>query len=170
MTRLETERLVLRPLRVEDAAGFAALFADDWEAIRHTGRMPYPPTEAAMRSWIRGHLDAGQGFAILRKPEGTMIGAAGFGGTGETAELGYALGRAFWGLGLATEAVQALVAFARSRGLSALEAHSFPDNPASARVLEKAGFEELGPTLRDYPKRGGMREVRRFRIELASEG
>ena len=73
------------------------------------------------------------------------IGGIGFGGAGRTAELGYALGRRFWGRGYATEGVRAMV-----------------------RVLEKAGFAELGVFERNYPERGGLRKVRRFRLRLGA--
>jgi RimJ/RimL family protein N-acetyltransferase len=165
--RLESERLVLRRLRAEDAPHLARLFDGDWEAIRQTGRMPYPPTTAAMRAWIRGHAGpGGQSFLIVRKDDQAVLGAIGFGGEGGTAELGYALGRAHWGRGYATEAVRAMIALARERGLEALEAHIFTGNSASARVVEKAGFVDLGLVEREYPKRGGVREVRKYRKVL----
>jgi RimJ/RimL family protein N-acetyltransferase len=165
--RLESKRLLFRPLRAQDAAHLERLFEGDWEAIRQTGRMPYPPTADAMRAWIRGHAGPGsRSFLILRKDDQAVLGAIGFGGEGGTAELGYALGRAHWGRGYATEAVQAMVRLARERGLKALDAHIFTENPASARVLEKAGFVDLGLVERDYPKRGGRREVRKYRQVL----
>ena len=94
-------------------------------------------------------------------------GAIGFGGSAAIAELGYALGRAFWGQGYATEAAIAMVEVARALGLGGLQAYSFVDNPASARVLEKAGFSKVGTIVREYPKRGGMRRVLHFRTMLS---
>ena len=90
------------------------------------------------------------------------IGGIGFGGRGRTAELGYALGRRFWGRGYATEGVRAMAAHAAAVGYRRLEAFSFLENPASVRVLEKAGFAISGVVERDYPERGGVRKVRRF--------
>ena len=49
---LASERLLLRPLAVDDAPALAGLLAGDWEAVKQTGRMPYPVTRAALRSWI----------------------------------------------------------------------------------------------------------------------
>lgn len=55
--------------------------------------------------------------------------------------LGYWLGRAYWGRGIASEAVKLLSAYAlRERGLRRLEAYVFAPNVVSARVLEKCGF------------------------------
>lgn len=167
MSELQTARLVLRPLVQGDARHISRLFEGDREAIEQTGRMPYPPTESAVRAWLKGHTGGGShSFLILRRADGVAAGAAGFGGAGEVAELGYSFGRAYWGRGYATEAVGALVDHARSLGLGWLEAYSFLENPASARVLEKAGFDAQGVVERDYPLRGGMRPVRYYRLRL----
>jgi RimJ/RimL family protein N-acetyltransferase len=164
---LETERLLLRPLALADARHFTALFEDDWDAVKQTGRMPYPPAKAAMRRWIAGHLGPGNhAFLFSRKEDRCVLGGGGFGGTSHVAELGYSLGRAYWGRGYATEAVRALLDYARLLGLHELEAYSFVENPASARVLEKAGFTDAGVMIRRYPARGGQRNVRHYRKTL----
>jgi RimJ/RimL family protein N-acetyltransferase len=160
---LETGRLLLRPLALGDAAALAGLLEGDWETIKQTGRMPYPASEGALRRWISFHLaPASHSFLMLRREDDAPLGCIGFGGGGRIAELGYVLGRAFWGRGYATEAVRAMMAHAPSTGFLGLDAYSFIDNPASARVLLKAGFSELGVVRRDYPERGGLREVRWF--------
>lgn len=167
MARIETERLRLRRLVPGDAATLARLLEGDREAISQTGRMPYPPTEDAIRHWIDDQGGpGGQSFLLVRRADDATIGAAGFGGDGHRVELGYVIGRRFWGRGFATEAVRALVLYARRRGIRTIDAYTFPDNPGSARVLEKTGFADLGVVERDYPKRGGMREVRHFRMTL----
>ena len=163
----ETARLRLRPLKEKDAVHFERLFDDDWEAVKQTGRLPYPPTAAAMRIWIRRHTGpGGHAFFLSRKADAVPIGAIGFGGDGPIAELGYALGRAYWGQGYATEAVLAMIDTARALGFGGLQAFSFVENPASARVLEKAGFFNVGTIIREYPKRGGMRRVTHFKTML----
>jgi RimJ/RimL family protein N-acetyltransferase len=167
--RIETERLLLRPLAVDDAAALAHLFAGDWEAISQTGRMPWPPTEVALRRWISVYVPpASHSFLMALRRDRTAIGGIGFGGPGRTAELGYALGRRFWGRGYATEGVRAMLAHAAAVGYRTLEAFSFVENSASARVLEKAGFADLGVIDRDYPERGGVRKVRRFSLRLTA--
>jgi RimJ/RimL family protein N-acetyltransferase len=159
---LDTERLALRPLTVEDAPHFVRLFEEDWEAVKQTGRMPYPVTEAAMRDWIALHAGSSRTFLMTRREDDVPVGGVGFGGAGKVQELGYALGRSYWGQGYATEGVRAMVDFARTLGLRALEAYTFVENPASARVLDKAGFTDLGIVRRRYPSRGGMRRVRHY--------
>jgi ribosomal-protein-alanine N-acetyltransferase len=97
---------------------------------------------------------------MIRREDGAALGGVGFGGVGDVHELGYALGRAYWSQGYATEGVLAMIEHARALGLKALEAFTFIENPASARVLGKAGFADLGLVRRDYPQRGGLRRVR----------
>jgi RimJ/RimL family protein N-acetyltransferase len=165
---LETERLLLRPLAVDDAPALADLLGGDWDAIRQTGRMPYPATESALRGWIALHVaPASHSFLMLRREDGAALGGIGFGGRGALAELGYVLGRPFWGQGDATEGVRAMMAHAPAVGFGGLEAYSFIDNPASARVLAKAGFVDRGVVGRDYPERGGLRQVRRFERRMS---
>ena len=120
-----------------------------------------------MQGWIKLHTGpGGHAFLLRRKADDQPIGAIGFGGRKPVSELGYALGRAFWGQGYATEAAIAMIDVARSFGLGGLQAYSFVENPASARVLEKAGFSNVGTIVREYPKRGGMRRVTHFRRML----
>jgi RimJ/RimL family protein N-acetyltransferase len=58
--------------------------------------------------------------------------------------MGYWIARPCWGRGFATEACTALIDIARTLGLATLEGSHFVDNPASARVLDKLGFEPVG--------------------------
>jgi len=166
-TTIQTARLTMPPLIEADAGDFETLLKDDWNAVKQTGQMPYPPTKAAMQVWIRKCNSPGcHAFLLRRKTDDQPIGAIGFGGVGAFSELGYVLGRPFWGQGFATEAVIAMIDAARILGLGGLQAYSFIENPASARVLEKAGFAEVGTIVREYPKRGGMRRVMHFRTIL----
>lgn len=157
---LTTGRLRLRPLVPEDAAAIAGLLGPDPQAVRMTARIPEPCTEEAARQWIALRAaPEGRVFAIERRADGTFLGVIGFGGPPERTGLGYWIGRPFWGRGYATEAARCVLAHARALGVTAVEAETFPENPASARVLAKLGFERRGLVIRDYPLRGGRREV-----------
>lgn len=112
-------------------------------------RFPHPYTPADADAWF-DFLDAQddpEGWAIEVGGEavggiGVRRGAAEFAHSGE---LGYWLGQAFWGRGLVTAAVRAVVPFAMARwGLSRLTAYAASDNPGSIRVLEKSGFQREG--------------------------
>ena len=130
-------------------------------------QMPDPCTEQAAREWIvmrtRGE---GRIFAITRSEDGEFLGAIGFGGPLAMLELGYWIGRPYWGQGYATEAAQAVIGLARSLGGIKMKAETFPHNPASARVLEKAGFRKVRKVIRDHPARGGLREVYEHVLDL----
>jgi RimJ/RimL family protein N-acetyltransferase len=99
-----------------------------------------------------------------------LIGSCGLGRRPSGAvELGYWIGRAFWGRGFATEAGYALVDIARALGLRQLEASHFIDNPASGRVLEKLGFESTGIIApRMNCARGEEVPARLMRLALAT--
>lgn len=157
---LTTRRLSLRPLELSDARSFARLFGDDRDAVAMTANLPYPCTEEEAGKWIEKRTSGDSyGFAIHRQEDGLFVGAVGFGGPADGVELGYGIGRPFWGRGYATEAVRAVIAHARDLGVRSVEACTFPTNPASTRVLQKCGFENRGRTTRNYPERGGRRAV-----------
>ncbi len=85
-------------------------------------------------------------------------------------ELGYWIAKPFWGRGFATEACAALIDIARTLGLNCLEGSHFLDNPASARVLEKLGFEPIGIVApRMSCARGAEVPARLMRLQLRSD-
>lgn len=72
-----------------------------------------------------------------------------------SAEIGYWLGKPYWGRGITTVAVRAVTAYGfETLGLIRLEAHIFARNTASARVLEKAGYQREGLLRRASMKEG----------------
>ncbi len=80
-----------------------------------------------------------------------------------SAEIGYWLGREFWGRGIATDAVRAVTAYAFDNlGFTRVFAVPFARNPASARVLEKAGYTEEGMMRRSAVKDGVIIDQRLF--------
>lgn len=142
-----TPRLLLRPGFPEDAPALAAAIAD--EAIaRNLATVPWPyrirDAEAFLASPRDPVLPA---LLVFERTSGAprLVGSCGLGRRPSGAvELGYWIARSDWGRGFATEACAALVEIARALGLPSLEGSHFIDNPASARVLEKLGFEPLG--------------------------
>lgn len=144
---IETKRLTLRGLRMSDARRVAQLCGDPGVA-RMILRAPLPYLPVAAEGWImtlaaRKPLGEDFVYAIERNSTGEMIGCIGAHKAGDGAfEVGYWFGRAYWGEGYATEALQAFVAHAKDLGR--LQAGHFADNPASGRVLEKGGFAYTG--------------------------
>ena len=157
--RLETERLLLRPLSLDDLDHFAAFYADP-EVTRYLGAgrtLNRDESEQSLRRMLRSYEVDGFGqLAVERREDGELIGRSGFlvwdaetltptteaEATGPTElEIGYALGREFWGQGYATEAATAVRNHAlRSMRRSRLIAFIRPGNLASARVAEKLGM------------------------------
>ncbi len=156
---LDAARIRLRPLRPADGAAIERL-AGEWEVARYLARVPhpYPPGEA--RRWIEA-LAAGEevAFAIERRADRALIGCCGY--TLEpdgTPDIGYWLGRAYWGQGLATEAVGRLLAHLfEDLGAARASASALPENPASIRLQQRLGFAYAGAVEWDMPARGGKR-------------
>jgi len=155
---LETERLILRPPRAADIGRFVPLL-NDFEVVKNLSRVPYPYSEDDGCAWIlKSAWARARGedypFAILKKTDGAYLGACGYHPLPD-GEIGYWLGRPYWGKGYASEAVARLVLFVfEELGAEAIGAGWFQDNPASGRVLEKLGFEPAGGDTRACLSRG----------------
>ena len=156
--RLESERLLLRPLRLEDAADIQRM-AGEWEVARYTANIPHPYEAGMAEAWIKSHREDFEiVFAIERRQDGVLVGCIGVEPDGATreAEFGYWIGRPYWGAGYATEALSTLVdhVFA-TFDIDRARAAAMPDNRASIRVQEKVGFRYVGVKSQPAPARGG---------------
>jgi RimJ/RimL family protein N-acetyltransferase len=142
MVSIRTERLLLRPFRRSDATEFTRL-AGDWAVASMTSDIPHPLTEWQARAWLKPGRNEVR-FAI--ELNGRLIGGAGYyRRRSGTAELGFWLGREWWGRGYATEATQAVLKHGFEAGrLPGFTSSHFVDNRASAGVLRKLGFEPNG--------------------------
>jgi RimJ/RimL family protein N-acetyltransferase len=142
-----TPRLLLRPGFPEDAPALAAAIADE-AIVRNLATAPWPYRMRDAEAFLASPRDPVlPSFLILERTDSApqLVGSCGLGRRASGAvEMGYWIARPFWGRGLATEACEALINIARALGLPSLEGSHFIDNPASARVLEKLGFEPLG--------------------------
>jgi len=165
---LETARLIIRPLRLEDAPDVQR-FASDWDVARFTSSIPHPYPEGAAEAWIRGQVDDFDNtFAIERRGGATFVGAIGFEHDREKRELvfGYWIGKPHWRNGYATEAVQALVDHAfTTLGVERVVASVMPENRASVRVQEKVGMIYCGVAQEPAPARGGPIGVERRMLD-----
>ncbi|MDQ0466476.1 RimJ/RimL family protein N-acetyltransferase [Caulobacter ginsengisoli] len=155
---LETRRLLLRAPDRGDVDRFVEL-AGDWDVARMLSRMPHPYLPEHAEEFL-GACEAfdpaqDQVFAIELEDEG-VIGVIGLNPHEAGTELGYWIGRPYWGRGLVSEAVDATLAWAkRAWKRRHIVAGHYTDNPASGRVLCKAGFLYTGRLeLRDSLARG----------------
>jgi RimJ/RimL family protein N-acetyltransferase len=142
-----TPRLLLRPGFPEDAPALANAIADE-AIVRNLATAPWPYRMRDAEAFLARPRDPIlPSLLIFERGPGApqLVGSCGLGRRPSGAvEMGYWVARVFWGRGYATEACTALIEIARALGLTRLEGSHFVDNPASARVLEKLGFEPLG--------------------------
>jgi RimJ/RimL family protein N-acetyltransferase len=142
-----TPRLLLRPGFPEDALALAAAIADE-SIARNLANVPWPYSMRDAEAFLASPRDPIlPSLLIFERGDGApqLVGACGLGRRPSGAvEMGYWIATTYWGRGYATEACAALIEIARTLGLASVEGSHFLDNPASARVLEKLGFEPLG--------------------------
>lgn len=192
---IETERLILRPLTPEDTEGLFRIFADP-EVTRYLEITPLKVSGEgkALLQYFNGQFERKTGvrWGIEQKRDGALIGTCGFHSAqlwAFQAELSYDLARAYWGKGIVPEAARALLRHAfETMGLNRVQASVLPEAAASAKVLEKLGFQREGVLRetgywkgrfwdkvtysllkREWLERGGARtgaEARRAHAEL----
>lgn len=166
-----TPRLLLRPGFPEDAMALAQAIGDE-TIVRNLGSAPWPYRVRDAEAYLASPRDPVlPSFLIFERTGGApnLIGSCGLRRRPSGAvEMGYWIARSYWSRGFATEACSALVEIARTLGFDQLEASHFLDNPASARVLEKLGFEPLGIVVpRMSCARGTEEPARLMRLRLA---
>lgn len=163
---IETERLLLRKPRPEDAADLAAAYADP-ETMRYIGdgsTATRNEVEEGIAQWLERWQSWGLSLCSLeRREDGRVLGRAGFllwnpetwEVPGDETEIGWLLGREHWGRGYATEAARALRDWAfDERGLTRLISLIEPENLRSIRVAEKLGERyERDVEVRGKPSR-----------------
>ncbi|GAK44329.1 GCN5-like N-acetyltransferase [Tepidicaulis marinus] len=148
---LKSGELTIRPFSMADAPRLSGLI-NNWNIVSMLTRVPYPYEIDHAREWIASHPDIQQEGDIPRAIvwQGELVGATGYHHLKEAGwEIGYWIGQPYWGRGIATKTARLLVkhAFADWK-LGRLISGHFADNPASGRVLEKAGFRYVGEEMR----------------------
>ena len=149
---IETHRLTLRPYRLEDAEEMYANWASDPEVTRFLTWPTHSDVEITRRvltDWISRYEDGGFfNWAIVLKETGEVIGniaVVRLEEAIEEAEIGYCLGRAFWGRGIMPEALRAVIDYLFDTVcVNRIMAGHDVNNPKSGRVMEKAGLKAEG--------------------------
>jgi ribosomal-protein-alanine N-acetyltransferase len=155
---LSTERLLLRPLRAEDASEIERL-AGAREVALNTLMIPHPYPAGEAVQWIATQDGSGNArtFAITLRGDGRLLGAIGLMLTPEheRAEMGYWIGVPHWGNGYSTEAAGAMMDYAFGElGVNRIVAAHFARNPASGKVLQKIGMAHEGTQRQHFRKWG----------------
>ena len=161
--RLETDRLILRPFIPEDDAPMFRNWASDPMVTRYltwSAHTDPSVTSTTIGHWIERYCDPSYyHWAVelksIDEPIGSISGVRIDEDTGSV-EIGYCIGRPWWGQGLVAEAVRALMAFFFERvGVRCIVACHHPDNPNSGRVMQKCGMTYDGA----WPKKGEALEL-----------
>ncbi len=152
--------ITIRPVALSDAASIAQL-ADNPDIARMTASLPSPYTLQNAKEWLEGlqkHPDD-HVFAICSK---TLMGVVGL--TYDTnsgrVELGYWLGKPYWGKGAATAAVRLALNYAfKKLNARRVYAYCFAANSASRRVLEKCGLQYEGCLRQHFMRMGTLHDL-----------
>ncbi|MBD2259537.1 GNAT family N-acetyltransferase [Pseudanabaena sp. FACHB-2040] len=167
---LGAERLILRPFTLADAPDVQRL-AGEWDIAARTLVIPHPYPDGLAEQWIRSHpkdFAAGNSvtFAIALL-DNTLCGAIGLGLVPENqlAELGYWIGKPYWGNGYCTEAAKALLKLGfNDLGLNRIQATHYTDNPASGRVMQKIGMAYEGCRRQHTFRWGEFKDIKLYGI------
>ena len=170
---LESDRIVLRPWRENDAAALYK-YASNPEVGPRAGWPPHKSIKESLEI-IRTVFHSDTTWAIVNKETGEPIGAMGYmnsdgnllpSRSGEPL-VGYWVGKPFWNQGICTEALQLMLDHIRkTTDIRSLIGSHFIDNPASGRVMEKCGFVPTGETCVDEALAGSDSPMRVLRLEL----
>ena len=164
---------VIRSYEPDDVEALLKYADNEAIARQLLDHFPHPYTEEAAHEWLRAAREQNPevSFAIANPDE--LIGSIGLllreDVFRRTAEVGYWLGEPFWGRGIATRALETFSHWAfREFDFARLQARVYEGNPASRRVLEKAGFALEGRLRNAATKHGRLLDLYLYAL-LADE-
>lgn len=149
---IETGRLLLRRFMEGDAPYIFRNWASDPDVSRHltwSAHDNVENTEKILASWLESY-DRPEiyNWAIVHKDSGQPIGSISMVALYEDlqkCEIGYCIGKRYWGMGIMTEALKAVMKFLFFEvGFNRIQAYHHIDNPASGKVMQKAGMRHEG--------------------------
>ena len=178
-TELETERLVLRHFELGDVDALFRNLASDPEVVRFMSYSLCETVDATGKmidEWFeyfdKVAPESWELFVVVLKSSGEVIGTIDFAEVdreARSAEVGYQFGKAWWGFGYATEALQALIVHCfETVGLNRIWADHDPHNIGSGKVMQKAGMLYEG-TFRQCKVRHGELVSRVYNAILAED-
>lgn len=157
---IKTDRLTLRAAEDRDLHAIARLLGD-YEVAKMLSRVPYPYDLEAGKTWIASakqrasNWNTADELPFIVDHEGELIGCVSFRALQQTPQIGYWLGRPYWGYGYMSEAVVAAVGWIfHNTGHETVVSEAMDENVASLRVMIKAGFKVLGETTCESIARG----------------
>ena len=161
MTVIVLRRATLRPWRENDAPAMAKHFDSRNVWLNLRDEFPHPYTLEVAHDRLARKMARPEGTDLAIEVDGEAVGSIGLTLQGDvyrhTASITYYLGEAYWGRGIATEAVGAFTAHAfRTFDLRRIEARVFARNTASARILERNGYALEGRFRNQIVKDGAL--------------
>lgn len=165
--KLETARLILRPFVKEDARPMYENWANDPEVTKFLSWPAYRSVDTAheiLRIWTKQYSDnTFYQWAIelkeLRQPIGS-ISVVNYDDRVDMAEIGFCIGKSWWGQGIMTEALRAVMEYMFEEvGVQRIEAGHDPNNPASGAVQRKCGLQYEGTFRRRIRSNQGITDV-----------
>jgi 8-oxo-dGTP diphosphatase len=178
---LRTDRLTIRPLRADDAADLHRL-VNDWDVAKTLARVPFPYPRDLADEWIastHAQMEAGSAWHLAivgTENAGTpeekevLVGCVGLTLEAEAkqAELGYWVGRKFWGHGVGPEAAGRVARWALANlDIQRLTASALVENARSQALLRRIGFRQMGEGVADFLSRGPAMPVVLFEMGRA---
>lgn len=169
---LETDRLILRPFRMEDARAMYDNWASDPEVTKFLSWSAYSSIEdacAILKIWLKSYErpDFYQ-WAIVERKLGQPIGSisvVNFDDRVEMAEIGFCIGKRWWRQGIMPEALKAVIRYLFEEvGMQRIEAGHDPENPASGAVQRKCGLQYEGTLRRRIRSNRGITDVAWYSI------
>lgn len=149
---IRSERLFLRPSWPEDWTDLFAAIADEC-VVRNLAQAPWPYTVEDAMAFARRGQEALLPHFLITLPGAAgarTVGCIGLSAQHGDVELGYWIARDHWNQGYASEAARAVLRLSDALGHRRIVASHFADNPASGRVLAKAGFRRLAGETRRF--------------------
>ena len=170
--RIETSHLVLRPFVMEDAEPMYRNWASDPEVTKFLSWPTYKSVDTAheiLGIWVPQYQDnTFYQWAIELKEIGEVIGSISVVNCDERVdmvEIGFCIGRNWWGQGIMTEAFGAVIDYLFDEvGVQRIEAGHDPDNPASGAVQRKCGLKYEGTLRRRIRSNQGVTDVAWYSI------
>ena len=168
---IKTERLTLRKIELADAEMMFCNWANDDEVSRYmrwTTHKDAEETKAIIQHWFEGYKENNKYHWGICLENGEMIGSVGVMVTAEydfKAELGYCIGRKWWGQGYTSEAVKAIIDYMfANTDIERIEAYHSIQNPASGKVMANSGMTLEGFARHKYKNRDGFQDCNLYGI------
>lgn len=145
---IKTERLILRKIKIDDYEKIFNCWTNDKEVSKYVTWSQHKSaneTKMLTEYWVNDYKNEYTYRWLVTKNDNDeiigMIDAIHKDLQYMTAEVGYCYGSKHWGCGYATEALEAVIKYLHNEGFAVVYAQHFVSNPASGRVMEKAGME-----------------------------